>query len=126
MIDQQLDQISRIKASAEQELLKFKVLFEGLKFGKQMLAKQLDQIRAQESSNPVSVLAFEGALTRFEDLLQQTSSAIAKNEGSFLAYQTMEKSLQDQKMKLEEEVPSAPITSPKKKTSAKKRGRKKQ
>lgn len=93
VMQEQLASVSRNKDMAEQELAKFRVLREGFNIASGVLGQQLVQVQQQESPNPVTVKAFEGAIGRLGDLMTQADVAIAKNEGSFLAFQTMEQQM---------------------------------
>ena len=93
---EQLANVQRNKAMAEQELAKFRVLREGFNIAQGVLNQQLTQIRAQEVPNQVSINAFVGALANLEGLMKQADIAIAKNEGSFMAFSTMEQQYQQQ------------------------------
>ena len=86
---EQLAGVQRNKAMAEQELAKFRVLREGFNVASGVMNQQLAQIKAQEAPNPVSITAFEGALVHLEGLMKQADIAIAKNEGSHMAFSTM-------------------------------------
>ena len=95
---EQLVNVTRNKLMAEQELAKFRVLREGFNVASGVMKQQLTQIRAQTPPNPVSINAFEGALGHLEGLMKQADMAIAKNEGSFMAFTTMEQQFQQQAM----------------------------
>ena len=96
LVSEQLVNVQKNKGMAEQELAKFRVLREGLNVGMGVLNQQFTQVKAQEEPNPVSIVAFEGALGHLEGLVKQADIAIAKNEGSFMAFSTMEQQYQQQ------------------------------
>jgi hypothetical protein len=90
----QLTFISGNKRKAEEELAKFQVLREGLKTATAFLTQQREAVAAQEAPNEITLIGFEGALLHLKGLMEQTGTAIAKNEGSFVAFSTMETQLQ--------------------------------
>ena len=96
VVQEQLTNVQRNMKMAETELAKFRVLREGLNVGMGVLNQQFTQIKNQPEPNPVSVTAFEGAIGHLEGLVKQADLAIAKNEGSFMAFQAMEQQFKQQ------------------------------
>lgn len=96
VLQEQLAGVTRNKNMAECELAKFRVLREGLNVATNVLNQQFDQFKKQEAPSPVTMAGFDGALGHLSSLVTQAATAIAKNEGSFMAFQAMEVHLTEQ------------------------------
>jgi len=89
LLQEQIETVTRNKDMAERELAKFRILREGFNIANGVLGQQFAQARQQEGVNPILLVGFEGAIGRMTDLIQQADMAIAKNEGTHMAFQTM-------------------------------------
>jgi len=96
VLQEQLAGVTRNKNMAECELAKFRVLREGLNVATNVLNQQFDQFKKQENPSTVTMAGFDGALGHLSSLVTQAATAIAKNEGSFMAFQAMEVHLTEQ------------------------------
>lgn len=90
---EQLKFVVANKQKAQEELAKFQVLREGLKAGAAFLTQQRTAMQGQENVNPMTMIGFEGALVHLTGLMEQAGAGAAKNEGSFVAFSTMETQL---------------------------------
>jgi len=90
---EQLKFVQANKQRAQEELAKFQVLREGLKAATAFLTQQQTAMRNAEDPNPVTLIGFEGALGHLTGLMEQAGAAAAKNEGSYVAFSTMETQL---------------------------------
>ena len=91
VMQEQLQSLASHKETTEQELAKFRILRESFSAALGMIEQQLAQACAQEDVSVSTIRGFEGATKQMQELIKQAESAVAKNEGSLLAFQQVEK-----------------------------------